>query len=81
MACEVEFAKVEVLLKCRAKWIRGDINHSHVVLSDEIVRNEISGDLFLGVLFIVRFDLGGASGNSLWLGFVSDAKWQGSIEA
>jgi len=57
-----------------AVWIRGDVDRSHVVGSDEILRHDVSRDLLFGFGVVGRSDSSGTGSDDIGRQCVGHAK-------
>ena len=74
MTGKIELREVEFFFERCAVWIRGDVDHSHVVGSDEILRHNVGRDLLFGFGVVVRSDSSGAGSDDIGRWSVGDTK-------
>ena len=72
----IELSEIEVFFESDTKWIWRDVDHVHVFCANEVLGNNIRGNLLFGLL-VVSPDLSGLGGagigHQVW--GVGDSKW------
>jgi hypothetical protein len=71
---KIELTEVELFFERCAVWIRGDIDRSHVVGPDEILRHHVGRNLLFGFGVVGRSDSSGTGSNDIGRWCVGDAK-------
>ena len=52
MCGKIEFSEIKVFFERSAEWVRGDVDHGHVVRTDEVLGNNVRRKLLFGLLVV-----------------------------